>query len=358
MDLSYLGWSGCFAEAFSSLNDPRLVPARVASEDRHSYFVVAAAGEFTATVAGRLLHRTPSPTALPKVGDWVAVQCLPGEEKAIIQHVLPRKTWLGRRQTGRANEQQVLVANVDTAFVVQALDATFKVRRLERFLVMAREGGIRPIVVLNKADLGADLDHLTAEAHAAAGEALVVVTSAKTRLGIKALAAMIRPAETVVFVGTSGVGKSSLINRLCGEEIQPTLEVRESDSKGRHATTWRELIPLPDGGLVIDTPGMREFHLWLADEGVDDTFPEVVALATGCRFRDCQHEREPGCAVRAAVESGALTRVRHDAFLKLQRELSYLGQQRREHTYLARKREGKVAQRALERFYRDSAGSD
>ena len=346
MDLVSLGWSDRFAGALSALNDPALIAGRVVNEDRHAFTVVTAAGEVSAAPSGRFLHDTRNPADLPKIGDWVALTAVPGEAKGVIRWVLPRRTRLGRRLPGRETQEQILAANVDVAFIVQALDGTFNTRRLERFLSMVHEGGVRPVVVLNKSDLCPDPDARLAEAKAVCQATPIVVTSVQTRKGIKALTRLIVPAETVVFVGSSGVGKSSLINSLYGEEIQATIEVRDRDSKGRHTTSWRELIPLPWGGLVIDTPGMRELQAWLAGEGLDDAFPDVRALAAECRFRNCRHEREPGCAVRAATDSGAFPKKRHEAYLKLQHEQKYLADERRVHTYVVRRREGRLRPRA------------
>lgn len=341
MELIPLGWSDRFAEALSRLADPSLLPGRVVNEDRHSYTVVTTGGEMQATITGRLLHITADPADLPKIGDWVALTLVGGESKGIIRHVLPRRTRLARRLPGRGTQEQILASNVDVAFIVQALDSTFNPRKLERFLVMAHDGGVRPVVVLNKADLCTDPDALVEQARAVCGDTEILVTSVRRRRGLKILTGMITPATTVVFIGSSGVGKSSLINCLYGEAIQATIEVRDRDSKGRHATSSRELIPLPGGGLVIDTPGMRELQAWLDEEGLLEAFPDVRILADGCRFRDCSHQKEPGCAVRSAADSGSLPRQRYDAYLKLQKEHTQLADKRRKHAWVIRRREGR-----------------
>lgn len=346
IDLATLGWSPFFAEAFAPYQAQGFTAARVATEDKHFYTVVGESGDLLAVITGKLHHRRGSNSALPKVGDWVAIARQLGEEKAVIHAVLPRRTTLTRKGTGREIVEQVLATNLDTAFVVQSLDITFNIRRIERFLVMIHEGGAQPVVVLNKADLCADVAARLAETKAAAGNAPVFIVSARTRKGIGQLREFIRPGETVVFIGTSGVGKSSLINRLNGEATQPTLEVRASDSKGRHSTTWRELIPLPGGGLVIDTPGMREFHMWVAGEGLDETFPDLAAIGVDCKFRNCSHHNEPDCAVKAAIMSGALSSERHASFLKLQRELAYMAEERKQHTYRVNKRRSQSGTKA------------
>lgn len=320
MNLKALGWNSQLSRALAEQSQPQWIPGRVVSEHRGVCILVTEQGELPASVAGRMEHLAESAAELPKIGDWVAVAPQPGENKGVIHWVLPRKSYLGRKVPGRVTTQQILATNVDLACIVQALDNTFRIRRLERFLTLAHEGGIRPVILLNKLDLCPDPAPLIEAAQKAAPGVTLVQTSAETRRGIKALSQLIRPAETVVFLGSSGVGKSSLINRLCGEEYQSTIEVRESDSKGRHTTTSRELIPLPGGGLVIDTPGLRELQLWVHEEALEEAFPEITRLAEGCRFRDCCHENEPGCAVRVALEAKSLPKDRYDSFQKLRKE--------------------------------------
>ena len=347
MDLHELGWDDFWEAAFAPHRIPPFVPARVVNEEKHYFTVVSASGPFLAQISGRLLHRRHSSADLPKVGDWVV--CSPPTESGAggICGVLPRRTSLSRKVTGREAMGQVLAANIDLSFLVQALDETLSLRRLERFLVMAHEGGSRPIVVLNKTDLCPEVDARLAEVTAVVGDTPVIAVSARTGLHLPRLRELIRPGATVVFLGTSGVGKSSLVNRLYGERIQPTIPVREADSKGRHATTARELILLPTGGLVIDTPGVREFHLWVADGGLDEAFPDISGLASGCRFRDCAHRTEIGCAVRAAVEVGTLAPARHQSYLKLQNELTEVSADKRRHEYLQNRRRSRSGTKAF-----------
>lgn len=352
LTIEQLGWNSSWDEKFAGLRAAGLEPGRVAVEDKHLYLVQTALGALTGTASGKLLHESTAPAELPKVGDWVALSALPNETKAVIHCVLPRRTKFSRKVPGRDTEEQVLVANVDTIFLVQALDDSFRPRLIERQLVMTRESGAQPVVVLNKADLCAHSQANLETAQNAAGGVPVVVVSAKTREHLSELRKLIRPGETVAFIGPSGVGKSSLINALHGEEIQATTDVRASDAKGRHTTTWRELIVLPDGGIVIDMPGMREFQLWLAGQGMDEAFSDFAALAPNCRFRDCTHTHETGCAVKQSVADGSLPADRYGNFLKLQRELACLDEAHHQRAWIDRKRKTKIAQRAFNKIKR------
>ncbi len=348
MPLTKLGWNAERDEQFAPYLAKGFVPARVAVEDKHFYRVWTAGAELTAQITGKAMHEARGDhSKLPKVGDWVAVKLVPNEEKATIHAILPRHTLITRKATGRDTAAQILATNVETVFLVTAADATFNAARLERMLVMAHDSGARPVVVLNKIDLCDDLDTKLAEATRVAGDALVLAACALTGRGVKKLATLIKPGDTVVFIGTSGVGKSSLINRLYGEDIQATLEVRESDAKGRHATSWREMIFLPKGGVVIDTPGMREFHIWAAGEGAKETFPEIETLSSGCHFRDCTHTKEKNCAVLTALAAGTLPRERYDSFVKLQLEIGYLREAEKQAGWQSRRKSDRVAHRVF-----------
>ncbi len=344
-DLRQLGWDDDWARSLASSPAGHREPGRIALEDKHAFIVLTRDGEATARLAGRFFRDRPAAGNLPHVGDWVALCQKPGESRAVIEAVLPRRTSLTRKIPGREAVPQVLAANIDIAFIVQALDSTLNLRRLERFLVMTHEGGARAVVVLNKADLAPAQDPRVDEVRACVGPAPVLRCSARMGMGLPLLREFIQEGRTSVFVGTSGVGKSSLINGLYGEEIQATLDVREQDGKGRHSTTWRELIVLPGGGVVIDTPGMREFHLWAADGGLDEAFPDIAALATQCHFRACSHTTEKRCAVQAALADGTLTPDRLANFQKLRRELDYLAKERLEHTYLSQRRTSRIRRR-------------
>jgi ribosome biogenesis GTPase len=339
MDLTKLGWNTDLNQQFALHRAKCLVPARVAVEDKHFYRVWTADGELLAQVTGKCIHEARQCNSkFPKVGDWVAVKLVPNEEKAMIHAILPRCTQLSRKMTGRTVTEQILATNIDTAFMVTAADTNFDATRLEQMLVMAHESGARPVVLLNKIDLCGDLEATLAEATRVAGDALVLAACALTGRGVKELGELIKPGDTAVFIGTSGVGKSSLINRLYGEDIQATVEVRTNDAKGRHTTSWREMIFLPQGGVVIDTPGMREYHIWIASEGSKQAFPDVEALSLGCHFRDCTHTKESKCGVLEALTAGTLPRERYDGFLKLQLEIRYLREAEKKTAWRERKR--------------------
>jgi ribosome biogenesis GTPase / thiamine phosphate phosphatase len=348
MSLTKLGWNAERDIQFAPYLAKGFIPARVAVEDKHFYRVWTAEAELSAQITGKLMHEARSDhSQLPKVGDWVAVKLVPNEEKAMIQAILPRRTQITRKTSGRNTAAQILATNIETVFLVTAADPTFNAARLERMLVMGHESGARPVILLNKIDLCDDIDAKLAEATRVAGDALVLAVCALTGRGIKKLAAQIKAGDTVAFIGTSGVGKSSLINQLYGEDLMPTIEVREQDSKGRHTTSWREMICLPKGGVVIDTPGMREFHLWGASEGTKETFPEIEALAASCHFRDCTHTKEKNCAVLAALAAGTLSRDRHDSFVKLQLEISYLCEAEKQAGWQNRRKSDRVAHRVF-----------
>ena len=348
MDLTNLGWNAERDRQFAPHLAKGFVPARVAVEDKHFYRVWTAEAELSAQITGKAMHEARgNHQQLPKVGDWVAVKLVPNEEKAMIQAILPRLTQITRKTTGRDTAEQILATNIETVFLVTAADPSFNAARLERMLVMARESGARPVVILNKIDLCDNLDAKLAEAARVAGDVLVLAACALTGRGVKKLAALIKSGDTVVFIGTSGVGKSSLINRLYGEDIQATVEVRENDAKGRHTTSWREMIFLPQGGVVIDTPGMREFHIWAAGESARETFPEIDALSQHCHFRDCTHTKETKCAVLEALSAGTLPRDRYDSFVKLQLEISYLRQAEKRAGWQDRRKSDRVTHRVF-----------
>ena len=323
MSLHHLGWNAHFENLFVPHRSRGLEPARVSREDRGRYGILDERGARSAELAGRLRHEARTRAELPAVGDWVALR--PGAASSgVIDAVLPRASAFTRKLAGETTEEQVVAANVDVVFLVSGLDADFNPRRIERYLAAAWESGAEPVVVLNKADLAHDLESRLAEVAAVAPGAAVVPLSALGGQGLETLEPWLRPGRTVALLGSSGVGKSTLVNALLGEARQETGGVREDDSRGRHTTTHRELVPLPGGAVLLDTPGMRELQLWGDESGLDGAFPEITELAERCRFRDCGHEGEPGCAVLGAVGDGTLGADRLESWRKLQRELRWL----------------------------------
>jgi ribosome biogenesis GTPase / thiamine phosphate phosphatase len=320
--LDSLGWTPALEDQFTPLAADGLEPARVAVEHRGAYLLYTARGEQPAELAGRLRHAASARGELPAVGDWVAVT---PTEPALVHAVLPRKTKFSRLAATDHGQtiEQVVAANVDVVFLVAGLDGDLNLRRLERYLALGWESGADPVVVLTKADLCADADAAVLHVEATAVGVSVHAVSNVTGEGVDSLAAYFAEGRTVAALGSSGVGKSSLVNRLAGAELMATGELR-ADGRGRHTTSNRQLLLLPGGGLFLDTPGMRELRLWESEEGLSQTFDDVAAAAALCRFGDCSHEREPDCGVRLALADGTLTHERYESWKKLQGELRHL----------------------------------
>jgi len=330
--LEDLGWRPEHAEVLDVLRsgNPGLLPCRISEEHRGLYKALTPEGEFTAEVTGAFRHEHVRPEEFPSVGDWCAGVPVTGEAKLRIQHVLPRRTAFRRTAAGETSDVQVVAANVDTVCLVSGLDGDFNPRRIERYLTLAYDSGARPVVVLNKADMAEDLiAALQAVEQVALGVPAHPV-SALTGEGLPPLNAYLMPGETIALLGSSGAGKSTLVNALAGAERMATGAVREDDSRGRHTTTHRQLIALPGGAMLIDTPGMREIQLTGDESGLAETFGDIEAMADECRYNDCAHEGEPGCAVAAALETGSLSPARLEAWRKLQKELDYAERRQRE----------------------------
>lgn len=328
--LEDLGWGPFFDQHFegaASGAPTDLVRARVAEEQRGAYVLFLERGEVAATIAGRLMHEADSREDYPAVGDWVLARMVPGEAKAIIQCLLPRRTRLSRKTAGTQIAEQIIVANVDIVFVVSALDRDLNARRIERYLSVIWDSGARPVIVLNKADIAGDRDALVREIERSVFGAEIVVTSAATEEGVDEVRRHIQPGQTAAFVGSSGVGKSSLVNRLLGRETQAVRDLN-AYGKGGHTTTSREMLFVPGGGLIVDTPGLRELGLWDAEQGMSQAFADVESYFAGCAFNDCSHVSEPGCAVQGALRAGRLDHERWDSYRKLERERLFIESKR------------------------------
>lgn len=332
MNMTDLGWNDFFEQHFELFENQGLIPARVVQEHRQHYVVYCERGQMQGEVSGKFRHEAGSREGFPAVGDWVAVSVRPGEPKAIIHAILPRRSCFSRKavlsggmpDAGGRTKEQVLAANVDVVFLVSGLDGEFNLRRIERYLSVAWESGTAPVVVLNKADVCDDVERHLREATSVALGMPVHAISAAENEGLAVFQQYLSSGKTGAFLGSSGVGKSTIINALLGAERLKVAPVRDYDKKGRHTTSGRELSLLPSGGMVIDTPGMRELAVWSDEIGVARVFDDIERFALGCRFRNCKHQGEPGCAVQQAMDEGLLDAKRLHNYLKLKKELAHL----------------------------------
>lgn len=347
MNLESMGFSPFFARSFEEYAREGLEAGRVALEHKHLYRLYTEHGEVLAEVSGRMRYLAAGPQDFPAVGDWVAATVRREEGRATIHAVLPRKSAFVRKIAGFTTEEQVVAANVDTVFLMTALNSDFNLRRIERYLVMAWESGSSPVIILNKADLCSQVEERISEVESVAFGVPIHAVSAVTGEGIEELARYMSSGQTIALLGSSGVGKSTLINRLAGEEVQKVQSVRRGDDRGRHTTTHRELIILPEGRLVIDTPGMRELQLWDGEEGIRDTFGDIETLASQCRFADCRHEREPGCAVKQAIEAGKLEPARLESYRKLLKEQAYFERRQSQKSHIMERAKWKAITKAM-----------
>jgi len=322
-ELESLGWTDRLSALYEAFAGDDVIAGRVSVQHRGAYDVLTEHGELRCDVPRRLVYEAESTAELPVVGDWVVVAPRPDDNAGTITAVLPRLTKFSRKTAWQAAEEQVLAANIDVVLLVASMNEDLSLRRLERYLILAWESGARPVIVLTKADLHAMPETAVAEVETIAGGVPVIPISSKTGAGLAEICGQLTAGLTAVLLGSSGVGKSTLVNTLAGEELLATQEIRD-DGTGRHTTTRRELIRLPGGALIIDSPGIREVQLWVADDGIDEAFDDVTALFASCKFSDCAHDREPGCAVRAALDEGSLSPERWESYLKLQAELEHL----------------------------------
>jgi ribosome biogenesis GTPase len=360
--LSELGWDDAWAAVFAKRERAGLVPARVSIEYNHIYRVVTADGELQAQHSGRILHRAEGRHELAAVGDWVAVRASEREQTGTIEEILPRRSRFSRKVAGELTEEQVVAANIDTVFLVMGLDRDYNPRRLERYLLMAYESGASPVVLLSKADLSTDLSARVAEITALAPGTPVHAISSVARTtddgivappDMSAVVMHLGTGRTGALLGSSGVGKSTLINAIAGTDRLKTAAVRASDSRGRHTTRHRQLILLPGQGLLIDTPGMRELQLWDVAEAARDAFDDIEQMAADCHFADCRHRDEPRCAVKTAVVEGRIEADRLASYLKLQDEMRVLDARKDARAQIDDKRRAKVMGRAQKQLYKD-----
>lgn len=360
--LAELGWDDRWAALFAEHDRAGLVPARVSIEYNHIFRVVTASGELQAQHSGRMLHRAEGRHELAAVGDWVAVRPSEGEKTGTIEDILPRRSRFSRKVAGGLTEEQIVAANIDTVFLVMGLDRDYNPRRLERYLLMAYESGASPVVLLSKADLSTDLPARVAEVTAVAPGAPVHAISSVARTAgdgtveppdMTAVIHHLGVGRTGALLGSSGVGKSTLINAIAGTDHLKTAAVRASDSRGRHTTRHRQLIILPGQGLLIDTPGMRELQLWDVSDGARDAFDDIEERAAECHFSDCRHRDEPRCAVKTAVADGRLGADRLASYLRLQDEMRALDARKDVRAQIDDKRRGKLMGRAQKQLYKD-----
>ena len=354
-----LGWDDAWARAFAAHAPADTVPARVTIEFNHIYRVAAADGELQAQLSGRLRHQAAGRHELAAVGDWVALRRTPQERAGVIEALLPRRSKFSRKAAGEITAEQVVAANIDTVFLVMGLDRDFNIRRLERYLLLSYESGARPVVLLSKADLADDITARVAEVESVAAGVPVHATIAVRRTlasgemaepDVDVIEQYLGVGRTGTLLGSSGAGKSTIINALIGEPVLKTGAVRSSDSRGRHTTRHRQLIVLPARGLLIDTPGMRELQLWDVTDGTKDTFDDIEVLAESCHFTNCRHVDEPRCAVKDAAAAGALDEERLASYRKLQDELRALDARRDARSRIEEKRRGKVMGKSLKQL--------
>lgn len=348
MKLSQIGFTTFFEEQLIDGQQNRSV-GRIILEHKHSYRVLCEQGEWLATVSGHFAYETSNRLDFPAVGDWVIVEKMPGEEKAVIHQLLKRHSAFVRKIAGREIEQQIVAANVDIVFLVMSLNDDFNIRRLERYITAAWDSGAKPIIVLTKADLCDDSVPFIMDIERNAPGIEYILTSTITNEGIAQLKGILREGITAALLGSSGAGKSSLTNALMENDSMKVSSIRESDARGRHTTTHRELLMLPSGGCLIDTPGMRELQLWDQRESLDASFRDIEALAEHCRFRDCTHNKEPHCAVQRAINEGELEAARLQSYLKLGKEIAFLEKKLNTQTKLEAKRKEKKVSKGIKR---------
>ena len=354
--LAAFGWNDYWQSAWSEsalFNHKGYEPARIVAQYSKQYRVITEDGEKIATVSGKYEFEAGGRSDFPAVGDWVIAQSLEGEQRAIIHAMLPRFSAMTRKEAGNVIDEQVIASNIDTIFITNALNQDFNIRKIERYLIAVWESGARPVVLLTKSDLCDDPDKKIAAVHDSAPDVPVHALSARLNKGKEELAPYLLPGLTIAIAGSSGVGKSTLLNWLAEDTLQQVQGIRESDARGRHTTTHRELFVLPSGAVMIDTPGMRELQLWDASDGWEMTFADIAELSAQCRFHNCSHESEAGCAVKEALESGILDSRRYANYKKTERELAHLARKEQAFSRKAVKNAGKQSSGKLKRGQHD-----
>jgi ribosome biogenesis GTPase len=359
MELKDLGWDSHFRLQFENIeNKDSLEPARITQEHKGLYMMINPGGEYMAEISGRMRYTTRGFSDFPAVGDWVLAKIFAEEKKGIIRTLLERRNRFSRKAVLSGGmpdsqgkiEEQVIAANINTVFIVTSMDSDFSPRRIERYMTSAYDSNINPVIVLNKADIAGDMEDYINHAESIAFGVPVIPVSGLTGTGIDNLRKFILPGETIVFLGSSGVGKSTIINNLTGTDRQKVNAVRETDHKGRHTTTTRELIILPDGGILIDTPGMREFQPWKSEKETGSAFKDIESFAEKCRYKNCGHESEPGCAVKEALNNGNLDSGRYNNYVQMKKEARYLERKVEKKAELTEKKKWKEIAKLQKQF--------
>ena len=363
MNLEDLGWDSYFESQFNNFeNNDNLEPARITQEHKGIYMMINAGGEYLAEISGRMRYTARGYSDFPAVGDWVLAKIFPEEKKGIIHAVLKRKTRFSRKavlsggmpDSQGKTEEQVIAANINTVFIVNSMDNDFSLRRIERYMTSVYDSNMNPVIVLNKSDIVSHIENYINQTESIAFGVPVIPVSGLTGKGIDDLRKYIHSGETIVFLGSSGVGKSTIINSLAGTDRQKVKAVRAADHKGRHTTTTRELIILPEGGIVIDTPGMREFQPWKGEKDTGNAFEDIESFAAKCRFKNCSHETEPGCAVKSALNNGDLDSARYNNYLQMKKEARYLETRVEKRAELAEKKKWKEIAKLQKHFKKNN----
>ena len=333
MELKELGWNSFFQNHFKQFEDGKNIPARVSSIRKDTYQVFSEKGELRAKILGKIYNRSHSKSDFPVIGDWVVLDFDPSSDFSSISAILPRQSRFSRKVSGSRKrkssgiiDEQIIAANIDTVFIIMGLDRDFNVRRIERYLTLVFDSGANPVILLNKSDICKDTEDKIIKIESIALGIPIHTLSAKNHVGLDLLLKYLQKGQTVALVGSSGVGKSTLINSLLGEQRQKVENLSQSGRKGQHTTTTREMIFVPSGGMIIDNPGLREIQLSADQDGLKESFKDIEEIAQYCRFNDCQHDEEPNCSVKAAIEDGTIDANRYHNYLKLKQELWYLDQ--------------------------------